>query len=1191
MIHKLKYYLRAGSFTISLFVVANPTLAQIIPDQTLPVNSVVTSQGNINLIEGGTKAGNNLFHSFQQFSVLTGTTAHFQNEQSIQNILTRVTGNSISQIDGLLKANGNANLFLINPNGIIFGNNAALDIGGSFIASTANSIKFPDGNEFSAINSQATPILSVNVPLGLQFPGILGNIINRAVNLQVLPGKTLSLIGGDISLENGNLTAAQGRIEIGSVGANSFVSLNPITNGWSLGYNGVNNFGNIQLLSASTVSASGEGGGNIQVQGGQVALTDSSKIVADTTGNQTGGEIFVSAKDLTVTNGSKISVETSNTGNAGKINIQAELVEVSNASANGQEFSTIAATSRGSGDSGSITINTNRLSAKDGGDISVTTFNAGKGGNLTVNANESVELIGDRISPDGKTFSRSGLFAATEGTEAGGNLTITTPRLVVKDGARVSVSTRGRGENGKPGGKGGNLTVFAPGGVVELSGTSSDGLFDSGLFALSGEDRPTLNAKDATGDGGNLRIETQQLLIRNGSQVSAATAGTGKGGNITVIADAIEVTGASAINQRFSTLAASSRGAGDSGNISINTRVLKVTEGADVSVTAFGTGSSGEINVGASELVELNGAVSLDGTNFSRSGLFAATEGTKPGGNLTITTLKLVVQDGARVSVSTRGRGENGIPGGRGGNLIIQAANGVVELSGTSTDGKFPSGLFALSGENRPNINANEATGDGGDLSIETKQLIIRDGAQVSTETAGAGKSGNINIVADAIAISGRSNQSFSTLAATSRSTGDSGNITINTNKLQVTNGADVSVTAFGTGRSGELLVTASDSIELIGAGAIPNSNIFSRSGLFAATEGTKDGGSLTINTARLVIKDGARISVSTRGKGDNNTPGGRGGNLIINASDAVELSGFGEVQVLRNNQLETLRFDSGLFALSGEPRPNIAENEATGAGGDLQIKTGLLNILNNAEVSASARGSGVAGNLDVEARNIKLQDGSITGATVGGNGANINLQVQNSLQLRGNSEISTTAGTSGNGGNITINADTLAVLQNSSIRADAGIQGGKVQITTQGLFGLPGTITASSALGTEFNGVVDITTPDVTTSQNLIDIPQNFLNPDNQVAQACTGERGENKNQFFITGRGGLPPTPTEPLSSNADSFTTLTAVRNLPKDNTTPQLPRPATGFGINSQGEIILTANATNAGAVLVGMRDCK
>ncbi|MDY6897043.1 MAG: filamentous hemagglutinin N-terminal domain-containing protein, partial [Cyanobacteriota bacterium] len=198
---------------LSGFISAAITLGII-----LPVNSQVTSDNTTNTtvntdnnnfnILNGIQKGNNLFHSFQEFSIPEGGSATFNNSTDVVNIINRVTGGNISNIDGLIKANGSANLFLINPSGIIFGENSRLDIGGSFLGSTASSILFEDGFNYSAIDSQQEPLLTVSVPLGLQMgrnPGEIqvkgtgSNLNNTNIflpltgntnesNLQVKPG-------------------------------------------------------------------------------------------------------------------------------------------------------------------------------------------------------------------------------------------------------------------------------------------------------------------------------------------------------------------------------------------------------------------------------------------------------------------------------------------------------------------------------------------------------------------------------------------------------------------------------------------------------------------------------------------------------------------------------------------------------------------------------------------------------------------------------------------------------------------------------------------------------------------------------------------------------------------------------------------------------------------------------------------
>ncbi|NJO94194.1 MAG: filamentous hemagglutinin N-terminal domain-containing protein [Hydrococcus sp. RM1_1_31] len=241
-----------GSVLLWCLVASSTARAQISSDGTLPTQ--VEQSGNVIEINGGETAGGNLFHSFREFSIPNGNEAFFNNNANIANIISRVTGGSISKIDGFIRANGNANLILINPSGIQFGPNARLNIGGSFLGTTANSLEFADGTLFNATDTQ-TPLLTVSVPVGLQFgqnPGAIaltgsGHALtvtnpifspvtrNRSsTGLQVRSGKTLALVGGNLLLNGGTLTAEGGRIELGSVAEGS-VSLNSFARGWTLG--------------------------------------------------------------------------------------------------------------------------------------------------------------------------------------------------------------------------------------------------------------------------------------------------------------------------------------------------------------------------------------------------------------------------------------------------------------------------------------------------------------------------------------------------------------------------------------------------------------------------------------------------------------------------------------------------------------------------------------------------------------------------------------------------------------------------------------------------------------------------------------------------------------------------------------------------------------------------------------------
>jgi filamentous hemagglutinin family protein len=208
------------------FVMSDRTLAQITPDATLGAEgSLITPNVTIrglpaDRIDGGALRGANLFHSFTDFNIGEGLRIYFANPAGIENILTRVTGSNISNILGTLGVDGGASLFLLNPNGIIFGPNARLDIAGSFLASTAESVVFSNGFEFKAKNPEAPPLLTVSVPLGVQYGTNQPRAITNAGNLSV--GQNLVLSGGAVT-SSGQLTAPTGQVIVAAVAGDARV--------------------------------------------------------------------------------------------------------------------------------------------------------------------------------------------------------------------------------------------------------------------------------------------------------------------------------------------------------------------------------------------------------------------------------------------------------------------------------------------------------------------------------------------------------------------------------------------------------------------------------------------------------------------------------------------------------------------------------------------------------------------------------------------------------------------------------------------------------------------------------------------------------------------------------------------------------------------------------------------------------
>jgi filamentous hemagglutinin family protein len=650
----LKNELKLLAFTCYLFSTVNSANAQLIPDSTLPVNSSVAPGCQICNIEAGTQRGNNLFHSFSQFSVPTNGAALFNNDISVQNILTRITGTNVSNIDGLIQAQGGANLFIINPNGIVIGANAKLNIGGSFVATTATGVKFADGTEFSAVNSNA-PLLTISTPIGLNLvnnnaaitvQGRGHGLVSQGAftpifstqngsEFQVRPQKTLALVSGNILLDGGVLIASGGRVELGGVQSGE-VKLN-----WApdvqLDYAGISNFGDITIKQRGLADVSGASSGSMQVSGNNISIADGSLLFSQNFGFLPSGNINVNAnflkldgssvdgfirsgiyyqnfgfaqngdinvntKQLFLDNGASIINRTLSRSKSGDVNINAtEFVQLKGFAINNPSITTTINTSTTStGKAGNINIKTPTLSLFNSGTLSSANFIEGMSGDITVNA----DVI--NISDSNPITVPSSISAPNFGTGKAGNLTLNTRILSLRSGGQISTTSFNSGDAG-------NIIINASE-SIEVIGSAP--IFTS--ISSSVDKPPELVGRllglfdTPTATSGSIAINTNSLFITNAGVINVRNEGVGQGGNLEINANSLVITD-------YGILAADTL-SGQGGNINLQLNDLRLRRGSLINTSAGGSGGGGNINIDTNTLVAFENSDITANSQDSRGG-------------------------------------------------------------------------------------------------------------------------------------------------------------------------------------------------------------------------------------------------------------------------------------------------------------------------------------------------------------------------------------------------------------------------------------------------------------------------------------------------------------------------------------------------------------------------------------------
>jgi len=829
-------------------------------------------------ITGGTRpgGGSNLFHSFDSFSLTSSETANFVNDSGLAttNVLGRVTGGDPSSIYGTIQTTGfpGANLYLINPSGILFGPTAQLNVEGSFHATTADYMKLGSDGIFYA-NVAENSVLTMSAPSAFGFldsnPGSIevhtGGIdfdtyLPTAL-LEVPEGETLSLVGGPIDLgtsdfsTSGFLLAPAGTVNMVSVASAGEATLDSPVN-----TDGFTELGDINISGGSIVDAK-----NIYIRGGNLVIDESVLVPGGFAYELSfvgysplpdGGEVNVKVSDSLSMTGTDLELLTLAapgifvyTGDFFDISPAAKVPDVNI-------------------DAGSVSI-----SGVAG--ISVSRNAPGEIGNVVINANDVT--IGS-----GGSITLINAYAGDDPTAPGPSLTINARTLDVSgDGSGSAYGYEGIAAQGLV-----NLAYLFPYNDAELITANSGNI--------------TINASDSVSVRGLGQITTDNRVF-------------GSSGDITINTGDLLVEGTGDANSAF--IGSQSAFAADSGDIVINaTGGIAMTDGARISSASLGSGDAGDVMLTAA------GPITLDGNDTRILGatyeppddvlndLFLEVfywysfddvradmgdpdaslmevlafirdvygDITIPdldltpgdGGAITISAPTLTMNTGTRIETSTGWEGNAGSVTANVDSLYlndgatIRSRSGVEFLDGTGHVGPGAGGAVNINAANTVSISGTDSAiststfgdGDGGDIKITGNDIYIRNGGFVSADSggtlggeslSGSGLAGNINMnAADKIELA---DGTISTRAVTA----DGGNVELNAPNLVYLLNSDITTSVeSGVGGGGNIIID-------------PEFVVLNQSNILANAYGGP-GGNITIVADNVIVSAQSSIDASS---------------------------------------------------------------------------------------------------------------------------------------------------------------------------------------------------------------------------------------------------------------------------------------------------------------------------------------
>ncbi len=1012
----------------------------------------------------GVLVGTNLFHSFLEFNVGAGESANFTADGlaagDIANVLSRVTGANPSTIHGLIRTTeipGQADLYLMNPNGIVFGPDAFLDINGSFHASTGDFIEFGEGGPRFHADPSLPSVLSAAAPTDFGFlNGPAGTITVRSgADLEVRPAAALRLVAGQIDVEEGAilrapvgflvLQAQEVRVGV-DVGSDEPTRIEAFgvddAPGGTIAL--VAFGGRVSLGQESIVSASSDqaGGGQILVFAGDLALLDEARLSADGGPGSLGGSARIQADTVRLADRSTITV----VGAEGRVEVLANEVELTGTSRLAVEAP--------EGDGGVI-----RIAGPGDGPEAIA-------GSLVIQGEETADP--DAIGP--------GLFVVSRG-RTGGRVEVDAGKVVVQDsGFIASLNQVEQPSDSRVQVQAGTIEVTS---AIIATDTNGEGPgADLSLLASEARRRPQddggihlvlaelRGAVEGAGDGGSVTIETDGVLQARGAVIESGQVGGGSG-----TPGAIRMVGQDVLLSGTTIRTATAGGQGGAGAVVVQAQdSLVVTRGSVFEASSGGAGAGGDITLESAGRVDV--------------GLL------EPGGDplAGFPALPGEVDAGVEINAFSLGSGD-------GGDVRLEAAD-TLRVRGvdpdrltrirTSTLGEAPAGEIRLLGEEvglqHVELQSNTAeSGAGGGLFVAGREVSIAD-SEISAIVAKSGRGGAITIEGDALVevlgtsltsgtaagatgaagsidIRGRAAPppgagassatlervvlDGSKLETTTQGTQDAGNVEIRAVAVEIRNISEINANSFAGGDAGDVRIEADDSLRVLGKGVRGLGGL--REGdtsIGSNVTGDGDGGTIELIAGRSLVIDNAAVASNTQGVGS-------GGEILLSADQVIGNLAFvaGAQDQGGTGSPGDIRIEAG-DVLFQESIVNTSLL-AGGDGGDVDVEATRLvrfrggrSPVSLDDVFRGVRGSGIlaaslgdgdgqGGDVNVTAPVIALEGRSMIASTTlsSGDAGNIDLTAARTLELRDGAFVDSSTVGAGNAGSVSVDAGRVAIL------------------------------------------------------------------------------------------------------------------------------------------------------------------